>query len=204
MPQIRTQTQTNEFELILRPRVFIIHGWSGSPQEAWLVWLKTELEKSDIQVEVLAMPHPDTPEIEAWVGHLSRAVGEADENTFFVGHSIGVQAILRYLERLPAGKKVGGMVSVAGWFNLKNLSQTDQLIAQPWVETRIDVQRVRQHCSKFVSIFSDDDQVVPQENLRWFEERLGAKIILEHSQGHFDAATKLPAALQALQEMIAL
>lgn len=201
MPQIRIQPQNTEFELIMRQRVFMIHGWGGSPDEIWLNWLKTKLEQTDFQVEVPAMPNSDAPEIEAWVGRLAQVVGETDEHTFFVGHSIGCQTILRYLESLPAEKKVGGVMGVAGWFSLKNLSEEDQLIAQPWLETQIDFQKVRHHCSKFVGIFSDDDQVMPQENLKWFEERLGAKIILEHDQGHFDEATELPAALKAIQAM---
>lgn len=42
-------------------------------------------------------------------------VGEPDLNTYFAGHSLGLIAILRYLEILPETQKVGGCVFVAGF-----------------------------------------------------------------------------------------
>lgn len=203
MAQVRLQTQTTEFELTLRKRVIIVHRWAGSPESDWYPWLRAELEKMGVQVEIPAMHVTEQPEIEAWVNKLARVVGEVDENTILVGHSIGVQTILRYLERLPAGKKVRGVVSVAGWFSLQNLDEEDMPVARPWLETTIDVQKVRQHCTQFVGIFSDNDPLVPAENSTWFGERLGARIVTQHQQGHFttdDGVLKLPAVLQAIQE----
>src|SRR4030042_1201767 len=43
------------------PRVFIIHGWGGNPEEAWMPWLKKQLEISGIEVHVLAMPDTANP-----------------------------------------------------------------------------------------------------------------------------------------------
>jgi len=31
-------------------RVFLIHGWEGSPEEGWRPWLKKELEKRGFKV----------------------------------------------------------------------------------------------------------------------------------------------------------
>jgi len=74
-------------------RVFIIHGWDGSPEEAWLKWLRLELEKMSIKVVAPHMPNAAEPKIREWVGHLSGLVSATDEKTYFVGHSIGCQAI---------------------------------------------------------------------------------------------------------------
>ena len=183
-------------------RVFIIHGWDGYPDEGWFPWLKTKLEKNGFQVHVPSMPEPAEPKIEPWVSHLSKIVGEVDENTYFVGHSIGCQTILRYLERLPVDKKTGGAVFVAGWFTLTN-SETDEEkeIAKPWLETPIDFEKVKRHTKKFFAVFSDDDEVVPQENKKLFSERLGAKTAIEHAKGHFsgsDGVKKLPVVLKAI------
>jgi len=185
-------------------RVFIVHGWGGFPEEGWFPWLKRNLEKNGFQVQVPAMPEPAYPKIEPWVSHLSKIVGAVDENTFFVGHSIGCQTILRYLESLPADKKVGGAVFVAGWFTLMNLKTDEEKeIAKPWLETPIDFEKVKHHTKKFFAVFSDDDEVVPQENKKLFEERLGAKTAIEHKKGHFsgsDGVTELPSALKAVLE----
>src|SRR3989344_1064272 len=104
-------------------RVIIVHGWSGSPNDNWLPWLKTELEKLGHEVLVPEMPNADEPVIEAWVAKVSEVVDTPTNNTYFVGHSIGNQAILRYLETIKA--PVGGAVFVAGWFDLKNMETAD-------------------------------------------------------------------------------
>jgi hypothetical protein len=103
-------------------RVFIIHGWGGKGGEGWQNWLKKELEKKGFEVFAPDMPDTENPKIETWVPFLSKLVGKCDEETFFVGHSIGCQTILRYLESLPESEKAGGAVFVAGWLNLKDLS----------------------------------------------------------------------------------
>ena len=185
-------------------RVFIIHGWEGSPQESWLPWMKSELEKKGFVVEIPSMPHPETPTIEDWVNHLSSIVGEPDENTYFIGHSIGCQTILRYIEQLPE-KQTGGVVCVAGFFRLLHLATDEEKdIAKPWLETTIDYDKVKQNTGKIIAIFSDDDPDVDLGDKELFERYLGAKTIVEHNRGHFndDAGIKeLPSALESVLEI---
>lgn len=191
----------------MQKRVFIVHMWDGSPKDGWYGWLKKELEARGFSVHVPTMPNTSAPKIKSWVAHLSKIVGAPDENTFFVGHSIGCQAILRYLETLPPDKKVGGAVFVAGWFTLKNLeTKAEQRIAKPWLETPIDFKKVTRHTKKFVAILSDNDPVVPLENKKLFETKLGARTIVQHNKGHFtadDGALKLPILLQSLLKIAA-
>ena len=183
-------------------RVFIIHGWDGYPDEGWFPWLKKELEQKGFQVQIPTMPEPAEPKIEAWVSHLSKIVGDVNENTFFVGHSIGCQTILRYLESVPADKKVGGAIFVAGWFTLMNLeTEEEKEIAKPWLEISIDFEKVKQHTKKFFAIFSDDDEVVPFDNKDMFEKRLDAKTFVEQKKGHFsgsDGVLELPVVLESV------
>ncbi len=190
----------------MQKRAFIIHGWDGYPEEGWFPWLKQELEKIGFQVQVPAMPESAEPKIEVWVSHLTKAVGNVDENTFFVGHSIGCQTILRYLESLPADKKVGGAVFVAGWFTLMNLKTDEEKeVAKPWLETPINFEKVKQHTKKFFAIFSDNDDVVPLENKEKFEQKLEAKTIMENNKGHFsggDGITELVSALDAIIKIL--
>lgn len=184
------------------PRVVVIHGWDGSPTEGWFPWLKSALEKQDIRVDAPLMPDASFPRIEAWDSHLSEIIGALDEHTFLVGHSIGCQTIMRYLEKLPFLSKVGGLIFVAGWFTLMNL-QTDEEreIARPWLETPIDGQKVTSHTDRILAVFSDNDDVVPLENQHLFETRLGARTILEHHKGHFsggEGITEIPIVLETL------
>ena len=187
-------------------RVYIIHGWDGYPEEGWFPWLKKELENKGFEVHVPAMPDPAEPKIETWIPFLSELVGKVDENTFFVGHSIGCQAILRLLETLSKDTKIGGAVFVAGWYNLRNLeTEEEERVAGPWVNTPRDDKKIRKIINgKAVAIFSDNDPWVIPENQNSWKEKVGAKIIVEHNKGHFsgsDDITELPSALNALLEI---
>ena len=184
-------------------RVFIIHGWSGYPEEGWFPWLKEELEKRDFEVIIPAMPEPDEPKIENWVPFLSKLVGIPDSNTFFVGHSIGCQTIIRYFETLPEETKIGGAVFVAGWYNIRNLeTEGEKRIAGPWVNTLRNDEKIRKIINgKAVAIFSDNDPWVIPENQSSWKEKVGAEIIIEHNRGHFsgdDGIKELPSALDAV------
>lgn len=188
----------------MRKRVFVIHGWTGTPERDWLPWLKGKLEEHDLEVTAPAMPNTDTPVIEKWVKRLQETVGGANKDTYFVGHSLGCQAILRYLEKLPGNVKVGGVVFVAGFFTLSNLKPEEEPIAKPWVEGAIDCSKVKLHTNRFIAIFSDDDPYVPLKNIKMFEDKLGTKVVIEHNKKHLSedgGILELPSALEAVLEL---
>lgn len=188
----------------MQKRVFIIHGWDGYPEEGIFPWLKGELQKRGFAVFDPAMPDPIRPKIEAWVSFLAKQVGTPDENTFFFGHSMGAQGILRYLESLPEGLKVGGAVFLAGFVHLTDEVyeiEEDHAVVKPWLEMPLDWEKVKSHANKFVSIFSDDDPIVPLSDAKIFERELGAKIVIEKGKGHFSGSSgikELPSALEAV------
>ncbi len=188
----------------MKKRAFIIHGWGGYPEEAWFPWLKQELESRGFEVQVPAMPDSDTPVIETWVSFLSKLIGDLDEKTYLIGHSIGCQAILRYLERLPENVRVAKAVFVAGWFTLQGLETKDEeRIAEPWLEQPINLEKVRAHIQENTAIFSDDDPFVPLIDKDIFSEKLQSKIVIEHAKGHLSTEhgiTVLPSVLQAVIE----
>lgn len=98
-------------------KIQIIHGWESSPDEPILKWLKFSLQKKGFEVSAPDMPEPEKPKIETWVGKLKEVVSP-DKETILVGHSIGCQAILRYLETLPEGTKVAGIILIAPFITL--------------------------------------------------------------------------------------
>lgn len=185
-------------------RVFIVHGWDGDPEEGIFPWLKKELEGRGFTVFALAMPEPEKPAIDAWVSHLREQIGAPDEQTVLFGHSIGAQTVLRYLESLPEGVKIGGAVFLAGWTHLTDEAYEDEQdleIAKPWLETPLEWDRIKSRAAKFVAIFSDDDAVVPFSDSEIFKEQLGAQIVIEHQKDHFSGSSgikELPSALDAV------
>ena len=172
-------------------KVFIIHGWGGSPEEPMHRWIKKELENKGFKVVAPIIPNPNKPVISTWINKIKNIIKTPDEDTYLIGHSIGCQAILRYLEKLDSKIKVGKVILIAPWMYLdeKTIEEEGEesvRIAKPWVETPIDWSKIKKHTKDFNCIFSDNDPFVPVSNKNLFEEKLGAKIIVEHNKGHFD------------------
>ena len=188
-----------------RKRVFIIHGWGGSPNEVIHKWLKRELENKGFIVSAPEMPNTDEPKIEEWVSYLDKQIDKLDENTYFVGHSIGCQTIMRYLQNINT--KIGGAIFVAGWFNLVNIEDKEsERIAVPWLKTKINLAKTKSHCKKFISIFSENDPFVPLTDSKIFKEKLNAKVIFEKNKGHYtenDGVEKVPIVLEELLKISA-
>src|SRR3972149_11827600 len=124
-------------------RAIIVHGWDFNPDMNWYPWLKKELEKRDYSVIVPSMPETSEPKINDWVSYLEKIIGKLDENTLLIGHSIGCQTIMRYLESSDYNGKVN-VIFVAGWFKLDNLEGEDvENIAKPWLETQINFNKIK-------------------------------------------------------------
>lgn len=161
-----------------------MHGWKGSPTSDWIGWTAQAFQKKGYEVITPMMPDTNCPVVEKWVGHLRSAVGAVDENTYFIGHSIGCQTIMRFVETLNA--KVGGAIFVAGWFDLKNMeSKEEEEIAKPWIQTPIDYAKVKVNLARSVVVLGDDDPVVAyEETKKDFETRLGSEVITIPNAGH--------------------
>ena len=167
------------------------------------MWLKEELEKQGIKAEVPLMPDAEAPKIDKWVSFLENLVKEPDENTYFVGHSIGVQTILRYLEK--GDTQIGGVLAVAGFYTLTDNAfedEEDKQTAQPWLDTPIDNEKVKKNASKITAIFSDNDPFVPLGNEDLFKQRLGAKTIIVENKGHIGGSDNIKEYPLILDELL--
>jgi len=177
-------------------KVYLVHGWGGNSDTKLFNWIKEEL-KEKVDVYAFDMPDTENPKINAWVNFLEENVKEIDNETYFVGHSIGCQTILRFLEKLDVEVKIAGCVFVAGWFNLQDdLSDEEKKIAKSWIETPIDIEKVKKHCDNFLALFSTNDPYVPLSDRELFKARLNAKTITKESKGHFDDVTKIEEVLE--------
>lgn len=180
-------------------RVFVIHGWAGSPEEGWRPWLRKNLENRGFQVAIPAMPDTSYPKQAAWVSHIQEVVGDVDEQAFFIGHSLGCIAILRFLESLPKNKKVGGVILVAGFDDDLGVAELSDFFTTP-----IDWGKIMTHADSFVSIESDNDPYDLAKYNAVFKEKLRAKTILEHNMKHFsgdDGIVELPIVLSELERI---
>ena len=167
-------------------KIFIVHCWDGTKDDGWYPWLDKELSNENNMVYRFNMPNTNTPTIEEWVSYLDKQVDCLDENTYFVGHSIGCQTILRYLETKEVCK-IGGILFVAPWLDLLDYAIEEEEsynIARPWLETPIDFEKVKKFTENINCIFSDDDYFVSLDQKEEFEKLLNAKTIVVSGKGH--------------------
>lgn len=83
----------------------------------WYPWLYSKISDENNKIIRFNMPNTENPKIEEWVSELDKQVNNLDENTYFIGHSIGCQTILRYLETKNVDN-IGGILFVAPWLDL--------------------------------------------------------------------------------------
>ncbi len=190
-------------------RAFIFYGYQGYPGEAWQPWLKAELERRGLEVSLPEMPHADRPTIPEWTAFIARLVGAPDGQTILIGHSLGAQAVLRYLEALGAsGGSVARTILIASNFPFgMSAEDADQRtggdpVLMPWLITGVDPAMVSRAAGKCIVILSDNDPYIPFEEARSsFKAIPGAKVVVVPGKGHFnedDRITELPAALEAV------
>lgn len=148
-------------------KVYIVHGYGGTPDKHWFAYLENELIKLGINCCRLAMPNTNSPTPTEWLEHLRQNV-QIDDETIMIGHSLGCVAILNFLSRFYEKPKAA--IFVAGFYqpldNLPELTPFSNLYA------------VSPPLMPFPSyvIAAQNDTVVPHE----FSDRLA-----QHLNGHY-------------------
>ncbi len=179
------------FKLLKMKTAIIVHGWEGSPQEPIHLWIKSKLEEREYRVFVPEMPNPEEPEINSWVEEINEFSKDLTEESVLIGHSVGCQTILRFLEKCGENVKVKKCILIAPWMNLNKeaiLEEGEEAmeIARPWLETPLDFDKVKSHCESFVCMFSDNDPYVPLSDKEIFKNKLNAKILVLEKRAHFN------------------
>lgn len=170
-------------------KIYIVHCWDGTKNDGWYPWLDKRISNTNNEVIRFNMPDTANPKIEEWVSELNNQVSSLDEHTYFVGHSIGCQTIMRYLEKQNV-RKIGGILFVAPWLDLLPEAVSDEEsynIAQPWLNTPIDFEKIKNFTDNITCIFSDSDYFVSLEQEKKFKELLNAKTLIVKDKGHISA-----------------
>ena len=208
----RTTTEA-DIERLLRPwrhsddilhmkKVFIVHGFEGSPNGGWRPWLMGELAKHEIYACALSMPSPEAPKLAEWLAEISRHVDRnAQDELYLVGHSLGVPSILRYLETAPSALGLAGAVLVSGPCEPTGNAKLGEFLDEPF-----DLAAIKPKLGRCVVVHGDNDPLVPLAQAEKLSRELGAKLVIIKNGGHLNGSSgwyTLPAALDALLAMAA-
>lgn len=176
----------------------IIHGAYGNPNENWIPWLKTELEKFGYEVAVPTFPTPENQNLESWFDAVSPYLEKLNSESVLIGHSIGAVFLLSVLEKLNTPIKT--TVCASGF--LHDLGNDDfDKINRSFYEKDFDWQRIKQN-SKDVFVFHGDvDPYVPLKEAESLAENLGTEVEVIKNGGHLNKSAgfvEFPAILEAI------
>lgn len=187
-------------------KVFMIHGFLGRPNGGWRPWLMAELNKYKIYACALPMPSPENPKKEEWVNAIKEAVGIPSEDIFLVGHSLGVPAILRYLENLPPDQKIGGAMLVSGPSCVLAPENKESKLRKidNFIDTAFNYEYIKTKSDKFYVIHGEKDDKVSLEHPDFIAKNLNCKKSILPNMGHLDDSEcfELPKALEVILEML--
>lgn len=186
-------------------KVVMVHGWEGRAEEGWRPWLRQKLVEKGFKVEAPQMPNTDHPKMDEWVEHLRKHVGTPNKDIILLGHSLGGITILRYLEGLKQGEKIGAAIFFAGFsYDLHHPGYKGEL--SNFFQTPVNFEEVKKHCAKFVVVYSRDDPGVTLEHTLALEKNLNIKAIIQDGMKHYsgdDGFTEMPIALEIIEKVSA-
>ena len=133
------------------------------------------------------------------MAEIARLHTDPDEPIFLVGHSLGVPAILRYLEAAST-LPIAGAVLVSGPSEPNGNTAIDNFLEAPF-----NFGRIKERCPQFAVIHGDNDPLVPTSNAQFLAEQLDASLVMIPGGGHLNGSAgwrQLPECLTALRNQM--
>lgn len=165
--------------------VFIFHGYGADPGANWFPWLKEHLEIKGYTVYVPEFPNTNFPDREKWMKHFEQYKDKVNEDTIFVGHSLGAPFILNVLETLDRPIKaaflVSGFVGELG-------PMFDPFVGSISIR-EFNWDKIIKNCKNFVLFASDNDPFVPLEKAEELKEKLDAELVIIPDAEHLNAGS---------------
>ncbi len=164
--------------------VCIFHGTEGFPEENWFPWLKQELEQQGHTVIVPQFPSPPVvaAKIDEWFQVLKPYEEQIDEDTIFIGHSLGGIFTLRVLEKLQHPVKAAFFVGTPiGVRPIANYERDEAFSGFSF-----DWHTIKTKAKQFVVFHSDTDPNVGLGNGEELAKQLGVELTFVPNAGHFN------------------
>ncbi len=181
-------------------KVFLIHGYRGEPNGGARPWIMGKLSKDGIWACAPAMPMADGPKKDEWVMEIKRQVGEPTTEIFLVGHSLGVPAILHYLETLSVEESIGGVVLISGPIHILEADKYRPI--DHFMDTEFNFEHIKKVCQNFVVIHGELDPAVPFAHSIELSNNLSCENVTIKGGDHLSDYYELPEAYDALMKMI--
>ena len=168
----------------MKNNYIIVHGSFGSKDGNWFPWLKRELEKKNIKVDV--------PQFPVGVGNQNYKNWEKimnglliNENTTIIAHSIAPIFVCKYL--ITNKIKVKKLIFVCGFNNYLGIDSDFDAVNKPmFIDNFKDVKK---YCNNIICYYSDNDPYVPFDKEKDFADNVSNKQIIIKNGGHINSET---------------
>ena len=166
---------------------FILHGTGGHQFENWFPWLWSKLESRGEKCFVPQFPAGEGQNYKQWKTILKGYydAGLIDENTVFIGHSLGCVFATRFVVEMRID--VAGIVAVSGFNGNGNVPEINAL-NESFLTTNRKLAKVSKFVKFFHCIYSDNDPYLPIELLEDFAKTVGAKVHQIEGAGHLNSS----------------
>ena len=182
-------------------KVYLIHGFEGSPNGGWRPYIMRELGKLDIYACALPMLSPDKPILDEWLNEIDQYIKrDIGDEIYLVGHSLGGTTILRYLEKFDS-KNIKGVLIVSAPCILRN--ETSRI--SEFLKEEFHWNVIKNKISKISVIHGDNDTLVPVSEAEKISSELNGELIIIQGGKHLNGSagyTELPEALLTLIKMV--
>lgn len=179
--------------------IFIFHGTEGYPDENWFPWLKQQLEAKGCNVIVPQFPSPPVvpAKISEWFDVLRKYEQYINEDTIFVGHSLGGLFLLRILESTEQKCRAAVFVGTPiGIQPIKNYARDSAFCGFDF-----NWDAIIPKATYFAVFQSDNDPYVGLDNGEQLAKKLGVNLDFVPNAGHFNTKagyTHFPQLLEKL------
>lgn len=163
-------------------KFLILHGTAASPSSNWFMWLKGILIGQGHEVWLPQLPAAETPDTRIYNEFLlGNADFTYDEDTILIGHSSGAVEVLSLLQHLPDTSSIRAAILVSSFKDDLGMEELKGLFKEDF-----DFARIKEHCSNFTFIHSDDDPYCTIDHAEYLALKTGGQLIVFEGQGHFN------------------
>jgi len=179
-------------------KAVIIHGTKGSPEGNWFQAVAAELDAQGFHTFVPQFPTPEGQNLDNWLATFESEIGELDQHSILIGHSVGAVFVLRLLEMIQI--PVHTAVFVAGFTGRLGLPEFDALNAT-FVSTQFDWEKIGSNASHFICLSGSNDPYVPFEQGKQIANSLGVPHLVIDGGGHLNSESGYRSFPRLLEEL---
>lgn len=154
--------------------VFIFHGTKSTPKNNWFPYLERELKSLGIDVVVPQFSTPDGQNETNWLKTFEPYQKQVNDQTVFIGHSMGATLALRLLEKRTT--PILASILAAPFYDELHLGEEFDRLLRSFINHPFDWDKIKNNCARFVIFDGDNDPYVPLKQPQFIAQKLGAKL----------------------------